>query len=86
MANHPDTIINFNIFQNSYLNVPQPVNISVDDFYVSNTMPNIYIQLEPTIINQCVEHYIIHNYSLYSTIFAFNKKSTAICTRKMMIF
>ena len=79
MKNHPDTIINLNIFQNSYLNVPQPVNISVDDFYVSNTMPNIFIQLESTIINQCVEHYIIHNYSLYRTIFAFNKNILEKC-------
>lgn len=81
MPNHPLTIINSHWFDKTreIKNIPQPCNIMVDDIIsYSNTLPNIFIQVEPNIIINN-EHYLLNNFTLFHTIFTYNENLLHRC-------
>ena len=81
MSNHPDTIIYSDwFFKTKYLkNIPQPACISVDTYNISSHLPNIFIQVEPNVIMNYTEDYLINNHKKYHTIFTYNTNVLEKC-------
>jgi len=81
MSNHPDTIVISSWFdKNKYIkNIPQPACIIIDNIhYLSDTLPNIFIYVEPkTIYN--VSDYLINNYNKYHAIFTYDEEILKKC-------
>jgi hypothetical protein len=93
MSNHPDTVFISNWYHlyhaNEFLaNIPQPAYIVIDTINsFSNTMPNIFIHIEPNIICQNIENYLINNHMKYHTIFTYNTNVLDKCPNaKLSIF
>jgi hypothetical protein len=85
--NHPDTIIHSYWFsKDAYINnIPQPSYISVNVLHAfSTTIPNIFIQIEPNII-QDHKCYLLENYSKYHTILTFDKDVLDKCPNSRFI-
>lgn len=81
MSNHPDTIVISSWFDKTkYIkNIPQPACIIIDNiYYLSDTLPNIFIYQEPSIILN-ISDYLIKNYNKYHTIFTYNEDILQKC-------
>lgn len=81
MTNHPDTFIYCHWFDKTKRieNIPQPSYVVVDVPHLfSDTMPTVYIQVEPDIICN-VEQYLIDNHHRYHTIITFNQNVLNTC-------
>jgi hypothetical protein len=81
MQNHPDTIIHSSWFdKNKYIkHIPQPSCIIVDNiYYLSDSLPNIFIYVEPKTIYD-ISNYLIENYNKYHTIFTYDEDVLKKC-------
>lgn len=80
-SNHKDTIINSYWMDKSRFigNIPQPAFVTTDNINsLSSELPNIYIQVEPSVIYD-VDDYLIQNHNKYHTIITYNKKILDNC-------
>jgi hypothetical protein len=86
MSNHPLTIIDSSWFDKTQFikNIPQPAYVIVDNPNIlSDNLPNIFIQVEPTIICNN-DDYLNNSWEKYHTIITFNSNILKSCPNAKM--